>query len=91
VRVTVKLFATFRRYLPESSQDGRCEMDLPAGAQVAEALAATGLPIPACQGAVILVNGRTAHLDQVLNVDDVVTAFPAMAGGSGLVCTPKRR
>ena len=82
MRVTVKLFATFRRYLPETSQAGRCEIDLPVGAQVAEALAASGLPGSACQAAVILLNGRTAHLDQVLQPDDVVTAFPAMAGGS---------
>jgi molybdopterin converting factor small subunit len=82
VRVTVKLFATFRRYLPEGAQDGRCEIALPAGAQVAEALAASGLPVSAFQGAVILVNGRTAHPDQGLHPHDVVTAFPAMAGGS---------
>jgi molybdopterin converting factor small subunit len=82
VRVTVKLFATFRRYLPASARDGRCEIDLPAGALVAEALAASGLPASASQGAVILVNGRTAPPDQELQPHDVVTAFPAMAGGS---------
>jgi molybdopterin converting factor small subunit len=32
-------------------------------------------------GLVILVNGRQSDLDQVLEEEDVVGAFPAIAGG----------
>jgi len=78
MRITLKLFATFQRYLPAGSQGHACDLDLAAGTSVAQVLA--GLNIPA-HGIVILVNGRTVRPGQVLQEGDVVAAFPAIAGG----------
>lgn len=78
MRVKLKLFATFQRYLPAGSQGYACDLDLAAGTSVAQVL--TGLDVPT-QGIVILVNGRTASPGQVLQEGDVVAAFPAIAGG----------
>ncbi|MGD8996506.1 MAG: MoaD/ThiS family protein [Anaerolineae bacterium] len=78
MRITLKLFATFRRYLPPDSQGDACPLEVPAGTLVAEVLDRFDVPTG---GSVILVNGRTAEPGQVLREGDVVAVFPAMAGG----------
>jgi sulfur carrier protein ThiS len=78
MRITLKLFATFRRYLPPDSRDHAHDLDVPAGARVGEVLTRLDVPI---EGSVILINGRTAAPDHVLEEGDVVAVFPAMAGG----------
>jgi molybdopterin converting factor small subunit len=79
MRITVKFFATFRRYLPPDSRGHAFTMEVPAGISVAEVLSRFDVPIDGA--AVILVNGRTAQPGQVLQEGDAVAAFPAMAGG----------
>jgi sulfur carrier protein ThiS len=79
MRITVKFFATFRRYLPPDSQGHTCNLEVPAGTPVAEVL--NRLDVPTDGAAVILVNGRTAEPGQVLQEGDAVAVFPAMAGG----------
>lgn len=79
IPVTLKLFATFRRYLPPESQGGVHDLSVPAGTRAGEVL--EGLRVPVDDGVVILINGRTGAPQQVLEEGDVVAAFPAMAGG----------
>lgn len=79
MRVRLKLFATFRRYLPPGSSGNGHDMDIAAGTSVGDFLDGFGVPID--ESAVILVNGRTASPDQALQEGDVVAAFPSMAGG----------
>lgn len=76
--VQLKLFATYRRYLPPESQGGVCDLQVPAGTQVADVLAEFGIP---ADGSVILVNGHGATPERSLNGGDVVAVFPSMAGG----------
>ena len=78
MNVTLKLFGTFRRYLPAGSRGSACEVEIPTGASVGDVLARFDVPT---DGVVVLVNGRTAALDRVLEKDDVLAAFPALAGG----------
>lgn len=77
-RVTVKLLATYRRYLPAGTE-GADERTLPSGGTVRDLLAQ--LPLPPGDAKVILVNGRGAPSDQVLQEGDIVAIFPAFAGG----------
>jgi molybdopterin converting factor small subunit len=79
ITVTLKLFATFRRYLPPESQGGAHDLSVPAGTRASEVLEGLGVPVDG--GVVILINGRTGAPQQVLEEGDVVAAFPAMAGG----------
>jgi molybdopterin converting factor small subunit len=79
MRVTVKLFATFRRYLPPDSEGHACDVEVPAGTSVAAVLGQFGVPVDGT--VVVLVNGRTAELDSVLHEGDAVAVFPALAGG----------
>jgi molybdopterin converting factor small subunit len=81
MQVTVKLFATFRQYLPPIAVDGACTIHLTSPISVRDALGRAGLPVDKLDGAVILVNGRQSNLDQRLDDGDIVSAFPAMAGG----------
>jgi molybdopterin converting factor small subunit len=79
VIITLKLFATFRRYLPPDSQGPACHLEVPVGTPVAEVL--NRFEVPTDGAAVILVNGHTAEPTQALQEGDVVAVFPAMAGG----------
>lgn len=80
MKVTLKLFATFRRYLPPDSQGNACELETPEGTRVEDVLTQFNVPIQ--KGAsVILVNSHSAAPDQILNEGDVIAAFPALAGG----------
>jgi sulfur carrier protein ThiS len=78
LRITVKLLATYRRYLPPGSK-GAYQSAVPPGATVRDLLAQ--LPLPPADGKVILVNGRGAPPDHILREGDVVAIFPAIAGG----------
>ena len=76
--IQLKLFATYRRYLPPESQGSACDLRVPAGTRVADLLTEFGIP---ADGSVILVNGHGASPERSLDSGDVVAVFPAMAGG----------
>lgn len=77
-RVTVKLLATYRRHLPREA-DGSYETTIFPGAMVRDLV--TQLPLPPGDAKMVLVNGRAAPPDHVLQEGDVVAIFPAIAGG----------
>jgi len=74
MRVTVKLFATFRegRFKVE-------EQDLPEGSKVLNIL--EPLEIPPQEVAICLVNGRNVNEQHVLNDGDTIALFPPVGGG----------
>jgi molybdopterin converting factor small subunit len=76
MRVTVKLFAGLRAKLPQGRP---AELTLPAGATVAQALAA--LDVPVAEAKIILLAGRHAGLDSVLAEGAVLSVFPPVGGG----------
>ncbi|MFZ5352453.1 MAG: MoaD/ThiS family protein [Bacillota bacterium] len=74
MKVTVKLFATFR--------DGRqkvYDMDLPEPVPVASILEKLG--IHESEIAILIVNGKDAKPETVLCENDVVALFPPVGGG----------
>ena len=79
MNVEVQLFATFAQYLPPRRDADRAVIDVPAGTRVADLLASLGIP-PALPR-IVLVNGHDAEDDHLLQPDDVVAAFPPLAGG----------
>jgi molybdopterin converting factor small subunit len=79
MKVSLKLFATFRQYLPAEATGSAVEIEVAAGTRVSELLSQAG--VPQKESPMILVNGRGIDSDQVLVEGDVVAVFPAMAGG----------
>ena len=79
MKVRLKLFATFRRYLPPGTQGSACDVEVPDGTQVSDLLSQFG--VPEQESLLILVNGHDAGPDRVLQEGDVVAVSPALAGG----------
>ena len=79
IKVQLKLFATYRNYLPPGTAGSVVDVQVPVGTRVGDLLHQFGLPQN--ESRVILVNGLGVMEDQVLQENDVIAAFPAMAGG----------
>ena len=78
IAVRVTLFADLRRYLPRG-QDGPQRYTLPAGATVADVLAAAG--IPADDEITAGLNGDLAQRDTIVHDGDDLVLFSPMEGG----------
>jgi len=78
--IEAKIFSTLRHHLPNSPNhlDGD-KWDIPEGATVAQALEMLNLPEKEVK--ILLINGRHADRESVLNEGDVFHVFPLMAGG----------
>jgi sulfur carrier protein ThiS len=80
MQVTIRLLASYRRFVPEGlDSEGGYPHEVPPRTTVGEILAELSLP----QEDVItfLVNGRHATREQVLQAGDVLAVFPAVGGG----------
>ena len=80
MRVEVRLFATFGRYLPTDHRTGRTFLEIIEGSTVADVAAALGIPTDLSR--IVLVNDHDADENRRLGPGDVVTIFPPLAGGS---------
>lgn len=74
ISVTVRLFATLR-----DNREKETVMDLPRGSAPKDI--ATLLEIPPKEAAIIMINGRGASLDSILEDRDTVSIFPPVGGG----------
>jgi len=80
MQVTVRLLAIHRRHLPGGQVAGEgFPVEVEPGARVADLLPT--LPLPQTDVYTVLVNGRHAERDQILQVGDVLSVFPAAGGG----------
>jgi len=79
VRVEVKLFATLAGYLPQAPDGGSATVEVADRSTVGQLV--RSLKIPDGMPAIILVNGRDAAPEQVLQDGDVLVMFPPLAGG----------
>jgi len=78
VTISVKLFATLKRFLPAGSQDG-VSLSLPRGATVQDAISALNIPQ---EQAGMLVAGDTYVEKETLLTDGLqLNIFPPLAGG----------
>jgi sulfur carrier protein ThiS len=79
MKISLKLIATYRKLLPEGTQGATIELQIPEGTTVAELMDRFGVPMD--ESSVVVVNGHVPVEAQPLREGDVVTAFPALAGG----------
>jgi molybdopterin converting factor small subunit len=80
LRITVRLLASYRQYLPAHSDElAGYTFEATEDARVGDVMAAQ--PIPADDFFTVLVNGRHATHDQALHEGDVLSVFPAVGGG----------
>jgi molybdopterin converting factor small subunit len=79
VNVTVKLFATFRDFLPTPAAQCTLSIDLDSRATVRHVLARLGIPDDLPR--IVLINGHYAAQDRRLDRGDVVSIFPPLIGG----------
>jgi molybdopterin converting factor small subunit len=79
MRVRVKLFASLCRYFSDAAPGIPFEMEVPAGATLADLV--DGLKLPRKEVKVFFVNGRTRSMDWLLEAGDEVGIFPLIAGG----------
>ncbi len=79
MRVGVKLFASLKQYLPGHKLGTPTEVELPAGATLADLV--RQLNLPQAEVKVALVNARAQPLSYVLQPDDEVGIFPPIGGG----------
>ncbi len=82
MRVRVKLIANYMKLLPPGTKGNTIELDCPPGAAIGDLLEPMGVPLD--DATVLLLNGYQAEADALLSDGDMVTAFSAIAGGSGL-------
>lgn len=80
MRVKLRLFATYRQYLPSKADSNTVEIEVQEGTSIGDLMSEYNIP----QGAesVILLNGITPSLGDQVKEGDIVSAFPAMAGGA---------
>lgn len=80
MQITIRLLASYRRYLPTGDAiKGGYAHPIAPGTRVGDVLA--GLPIPLDDVYTFFVNGRHAEREQVLQAGDVLSVFPAIGGG----------
>ena len=78
MKITLRLFATFRDHLKEHT-NGSCEIILPESAAVQDVLSLVRIPddIPK----IILLNGVQKKAADILHDGDILSVFPPIAGG----------
>jgi molybdopterin synthase sulfur carrier subunit len=82
VKVYVKLYALLRKHHPGPNRSVPMEVDLPAGATVADLSPALNLP-PELVRSAFINNQAAAPLTTVLQDGDRIGLFPPVVGGSG--------
>ena len=79
MHVHLKLLANYKNQLPPDTYGNQITILVPEGSFPETILKLYSIPpIPE---SVILINGKTLCPDEPLQEDDVICAFPAMAGG----------
>ena len=81
MNITVKLFATFREYLPMDAVSGAFPVELGEMRTVQELLRT--LSLPEDMPKIVLNNGRHSQNAIELRAGDTVSIFPPLAGGLG--------
>jgi len=79
VNITIRLFATFRNFLPQPSVHADIRLEVEEDKNVGAALEA--LHLPAEFPRIVLVNGLHAGENSLLADGDVISVFPPLIGG----------
>jgi sulfur-carrier protein len=79
MEIELRMFATFRRYLPPGSEGHVCMLQINPGATISSVLGRLGLPPEGPR--IVLKNGLHARDDAELKEGDVLSLFPPLGGG----------
>ena len=79
MKITIKAFSDYRKYIPQDASPGGWEVDITDGATIAELLEQIG--IPADTPKVLTVNDTNEKADRVLKPNDLLKIFPMAMGG----------
>jgi sulfur-carrier protein len=79
MEIEVRLFATFRDYLPQGSESFSFRKIL--GSEMAVSKIAEEINLPPDIPKIFIVNGNVVTGEYVLRDGDVVSIFPPVAGG----------
>lgn len=77
--IEVRLYATLRRYAPLQAVAGVFSTDIPEQSTLKDLLDICGLPAEEVH--ILMVNGASGNLSQLLKAGDRVGLFPAVGGG----------
>lgn len=80
ITISVKLFATLKKYLPPGSEDG-ASLTLPVGSTVLDAIDA--LKIPQDHAGMLVAGDTYVEKDTPLTDGLQLSIFPPLAGGVG--------
>ena len=78
MQIEVRLYATLRRYAL-SAAEGVLNVDVPEGGKAADVIASLGVNVDEVH--ILMINGVSSPLDQVLVEGDRLGLFPAIGGG----------
>jgi hypothetical protein len=79
MKITLKLLATYRKYLPPGVSADHVHLDVSENTRAGDVLNEYGVPNDGTT--VILINGRTPPAGEILQEGDVLCAFPVGTGG----------
>lgn len=79
MKVEVRMFSDFRKYLPEEAEKDQCCIEIENGSSLWKLL--DNLGIPNQKPRVITVNDTNHREDYILKDADVVKVFPLAKGG----------
>jgi sulfur-carrier protein len=79
MNVEVALYATLSKYLPQGAEQRKAVITAREGATVREIMLRLGIPQE--HPNILLVNGKQANPDTVLQDGETVAIFPPLAGG----------
>nr|MBC7245301.1 MoaD/ThiS family protein [Chloroflexota bacterium] len=79
MRITVKLYATLRRFRPNLAPGAGFPLDVPPDATVNQVVEQLGIP----EGVALvpMVNNEVKSMDYILAEGDTLNLFPPVAGG----------
>ena len=81
MKITIKLFASLRKFLPEGAQKGKAELELPDGSSLKSIIDTLQIPAQMCH--LTMVNGaHQKDLSSPLEDGVEVSIFPPVAGGA---------
>ena len=79
MKIEIALYATLSKYLPPGAEQRKAAIAARDGATAREIM--TQLGIPQEHPNILLVNGKQANPDAVLQDGDTLAIFPPLAGG----------
>ena len=79
IRVNVRLFATLRRFFPDYNPEKGIDVRVEQGTTVENLIQTFGLPEN--EARVILINGRSKNLTDMITDGDQVNIFTPLGGG----------